>query len=66
MATGKNIDGVVSEYGDKYPIALVPSTSAKSAEYQVLIGPLNVDEYGAVLERFQSNGFKDAWAKQIR
>jgi hypothetical protein len=64
MSNEKNINGLVADYSDKYPIALVPSPL--SGAYQVLIGPLNIDEYGIVLARFQKNGFKDAFVKKIR
>jgi hypothetical protein len=64
MSNEKNINNLLADYSDKYPIALVPSPT--STAYQVLIGPLSVDEYGAVLARFKTNGFKDAFVKKIR
>jgi hypothetical protein len=64
MSNEKNINSLLSDYSDKYPIALVPSPLRGA--YQVLIGPLNIDEYGAVLERFKNNGFKDAFVRKIR
>lgn len=45
----------------KYPLQI-----AKSGKYfRVVIGPLTIDECGAVLEKFKSFGFKDAFSKRI-
>jgi hypothetical protein len=59
MSSEKNINNVLTTYGDKYQFALIPSTISNA--YKVLIGPLTADEYGVVLERFKNNGFKDAF-----
>jgi hypothetical protein len=60
-----NIDNILARFGDRYPFALVPSPASKQA-YQVLVGPLKVDEYGVVLARFQGSGFNDAFLRQIK
>jgi len=60
-----NIKGIVKSYGSKYPIEIVPS-SVKKNSYQILIGPLSVDEYGTVLERFKSRGYRDAYLRKIK
>ena len=31
-----------------------------------MIGPLNMDEYGAVLNRFKKSGYKDAFLRKIK
>ncbi len=59
-----NIKSIFDKYYGKYPITLVPL--AGSAARQVLIGPLNVDEYGAVINRFKSYGYKDSFLRKIR
>ena len=33
---------------------------------QLMIGPLSVDEYAVVLERFKLYGYKDAFVRKIR
>ncbi len=58
----KNIDSILTAYSEKYPFALVNSSVISDA-YQVLIGPLNKDEYTVVLERFKSYGYKDAFLR---
>lgn len=47
----------------KYPIVIVRNPSGT---YKILAGPLSVDEYGVVLERFKSYGYKDAFVKRPR
>lgn len=59
-----NIDAILNKYAEKYPIVLVPLTSGKA--YQVLVGPLNISEYGMIMERFKSYGFKDCFLRKIK
>ena len=33
---------------------------------QVLVGPVTMDEYKVVLERFKSYGFKDAFLRKVK
>ena len=60
-----NIAGFIEKYADKYPVRLASSEKIGGA-YQVLIGPLNKDEYPVVLKRFVAWGFKDAFLREIR
>ena len=67
IATMKNdeyIMEIVNKYGNNYPITIVPKSSGNAK--QVMIGPITIDEYGALLERFKSYGFKDAFLRKIR
>ena len=59
-----NIQKIIDEYGNNYPITIVPLKS-KTA-YQILIGPISMDEYGTVLNRFKSYGYKDAFLRKIK
>ena len=59
-----NIKAIIDTYAGKYPVTLVPLASGKAT--QVLIGPLSVDEYGTVLNRFKSYGYKDAFLRKIK
>ena len=59
-----NIKAILDKYSSKYPITLVPMASGKAT--QVLVGPLSVDEYGTVLNRFKAYGYKDAFLRKIR
>ena len=64
LANYDNIKSFVDKYSAKYPVVLVQNSS-KSA-YQVMVGPLNIDEYGSVGEKFKAYGFKDSFVRKIR
>ena len=55
----ENVDEIAARYAERYPITVIQNGAKKP----VLVGPLTVDEYGMVLERFKSYGFKDAFVK---
>lgn len=59
-----NILDVINKYGTNYPITIVPMADGSSK--QILIGPVTMDEYKVVLERFKSYGFKDAFLRKIK
>lgn len=58
------ISGIIEKYGQKYPVVLVPN--ARGTAYNIMVGPLSIDEYGSILEKFKAWGFKDAFVKKIR
>ena len=60
----ENILDVINKYGTNYPITIVPMAGGSSK--QILIGPVTMDEYKVVLERFKSYGFKDAFLRKVR
>ena len=64
LADESNLKATVSKFENQYPVTLVPLASGKAT--QVLIGPLNMDEYGAVLNRFKKSGYKDAFLRKIK
>ena len=64
LAEQNNIDKLLGEYGSKYPLVMVPMKSGKAM--QMMVGPLNVDEYGAILAKFKDLGFKDSFLRKIR
>lgn len=64
LADESNLKATVSKFEGQYPITLVPLASGKAT--QVMIGPLNMDEYGAVLNRFKKSGYKDAFLRKIK
>lgn len=59
MGNIKNIENILVKYS-KYPVSLIPA----GKNYRVLVGPLSVDEYGAVLAKFKNVGFKDAFVRK--
>ena len=60
----ENILEVINKYGPNYPITIVPMAGGKNK--QILIGPVSMDEYKVVLERFKSYGFKDAFLRKVK
>lgn len=64
LQDSKTLEEVCGKYGDDYPIRLVGLQNNGKNLVRVLIGPVNRDEYGAVLERFKSFGFKDAFVSR--
>ena len=60
----ENILDIIEKYGTNYPITIVPM--AGGLRKQILIGPVTMDEYAVVLERFKSYGFKDAFLRKIK
>lgn len=59
MGNIKNIENILVKYS-KYPVSLISA----GKNYRVLVGPLSVDEYGAVLAKFKNAGFKDAFVRK--
>ena len=64
LSVDENIMEIVNKYSANYPITIVPLSSG--ARKQVLIGPLNMDEYAVVLQRFKAYGYKDAFLRKIK
>ncbi|MBR6582435.1 MAG: hypothetical protein IKK80_02345 [Treponema sp.] len=60
----KNIEEIISKYANNYPITIVPKKAGNIK--QILVGPLSMDEYGVVLQRFKSYGYKDAFLRKIK
>lgn len=64
LSIDENIMEIVKKYGNNYPITIVPM--AGGIRKQIMVGPLSVDEYAVVLERFKSYGYKDAFLRKIK
>ena len=59
LAENSSAQALIDKYG-KYPLIMIQNSRGA---YRVLVGPLSVDEYGMILERFKGYGFKDAFVK---
>lgn len=64
LSIDANIIEIVNKYSKNYPITIVPM--AGGIRKQIMVGPLSVDEYAVVLERFRSYGYKDAFLRKIK
>lgn len=58
----ENVEQLDALYGGKYPLTVLDEGARKT----VLVGPLGMDEYGTVLERFKLFGFRDAFVRQAK
>lgn len=56
----ENVEQLDARYGGRYPLTVLDEGARKT----VLVGPLGIDEYGTVLERFKLFGFRDAFVRQ--
>ncbi|WP_010255436.1 SPOR domain-containing protein [Treponema primitia] len=57
------LEVAVTRINRRYPLTVQPGGSHNSLVYRLLIGPLNVGESGAVLQRVKSNGYPDAFVR---
>ena len=55
----ENVEQLDALYGRRYPLTILDEGARKT----VLVGPLGMDEYGSVLERFKLFGFSDAFVR---
>ncbi len=60
-----NARNLVSAWEKNYPVCVERVPADGRELLKVYIGPVNRDEYGAVLERFKQLGFSDAFVKRI-
>ncbi len=56
-----NAKKLVDGYSGKYPMVVEKGSDAR---LKVCVGPVRKDEYGAIIERFRSLGFKDAFVRK--
>ena len=59
-----NARAIMDKYGKKYPVIIEKASGIGGEVLKVCIGPVKKDEYGAVLERFKSLGFRDAFVRK--
>jgi hypothetical protein len=60
----ETIESEMARIDSSYPVALFNAGSAEKPVYRILLGPLNLGESGAVLKRFKSVGYKDAFVRK--
>jgi cell division septation protein DedD len=57
------VDAEINRIDTSYPIAVQQGGTQERPVYRILLGPLNLGESGAVLQRFKSIGYKDAFVR---
>jgi cell division septation protein DedD len=58
-----NVEDEVSRIGTGYPLAIQNVGTDTSPMFRVLLGPLNRGESEAMLQRFRSIGYTDAFVR---
>ncbi len=59
----ENVAKMIDLHGKKYPVYVIKNPAKSS--YQILVGPLNDDEYALVLARFKQT-YKDAFLRVVK
>jgi hypothetical protein len=59
----ESVETEISRIGRAYPIAVQNGGSSDKPVYRILLGPVNLGESGALLQRFKGIGFKDAFVR---
>ncbi|GAB1484356.1 hypothetical protein MASR2M78_31740 [Treponema sp.] len=57
------VNSELARHEGKYPLAVQSTGSSDKPIYRVLIGPVNLGESGALLQRFKRDGYKDVFIK---
>jgi len=58
------VEDEIARIGGAYPLAIQKGEESEKPIYRILLGPLNLGEGGAVLQRFKSIGYKDAFLRR--
>jgi len=58
-----NVEDEIIRIGSAYPVAVQNIGTDTSPMFRVLLGPLNQGECGAILQRFKSIGYPDAFVR---
>jgi cell division septation protein DedD len=58
------VERELSKIGQTYPMAILEVESAEKTLYRILLGPVNLGESSALLQRFRGNGYRDAFIRQ--
>jgi cell division septation protein DedD len=58
------VESELSRIGLSYPLTVQAGGSPEKPLYRILLGPVNLGESGALLQRFRGNGFEDAFIRQ--
>jgi cell division septation protein DedD len=58
------VESLIAKVGNGYPLAVQNGGSEEKPVYRLLIGPVNLGESGALLQRFKSIGYGDAFVRQ--
>jgi hypothetical protein len=57
------VESEISRIGKIYPLAVQNGSNGGQPLYRILLGPMNLGESGAILQRFKSIGYSDAFVR---
>jgi hypothetical protein len=57
------VESELSRIGQTYPLMVQAGGNQERPLYRILLGPVNLGESGALLQRFRGSGFKDAFIR---
>jgi hypothetical protein len=60
----EQVEDEIGRIGKTYPLAVQNSGKGENPVYRILLGPLNLGESGALLQRFKSIGYQDAFVRK--
>jgi hypothetical protein len=58
------VEAELRRIGRAYPVAIQNGGSSERPLYRILLGPVNLGESGAILQRFKGSGYSDAFVRQ--
>jgi hypothetical protein len=58
------VESELSRIGGAYPLAVQNGGSFEKPLYRILVGPVNLGESSALLQRFKGNGYRDAFVRR--
>jgi hypothetical protein len=60
----ESVESELSRIGQTYPLTVQAGGSPDKPLYRILVGPVNLGESGALLQRFKVSGYQDAFIRQ--
>jgi hypothetical protein len=60
----ESVENEIHRIGGAFPLSVQATGSAEKLLYRILVGPVNLGESGALLQRFKGSGYKDAFVRQ--
>jgi cell division septation protein DedD len=61
----ESVESAIAAIDKTYPLAVQNGGNSEKPLYRILVGPLNLGESGAALQRFKGSGYKDAFVRKI-
>jgi hypothetical protein len=63
FSRAETVEALILKVGSGYPLAVQNGGAGGNPVYRLLIGPINLGESGALLQRFKSIGYSDAFVR---